>query len=88
MLLRWQAPQPWRSGLGPTVAMAVDPYVNGYVNPYVNVYARDLRTPYRLDGGIAAGEAPRGASRPQKPRPTSPPRGRGAAAPSGCASRD
>jgi hypothetical protein len=36
------------------------PYVNVYVNPYGNLYAREVRTPCRLDGGIAAGRAPEG----------------------------
>ena len=48
---------------------------------------RDLRRPWRtlLPAGrpIPPGYAPRGASRPQQPRPTGPPRGSGAAAPSG-----
>jgi hypothetical protein len=59
---------------GAAVAEAVDPYVNPYVIPYVNPYvipyALRVRTPTPPGGRITAGHAPRGASRPQKPRPT------------------
>jgi hypothetical protein len=61
-----------------------NPYVNGYVNPYVIPYALGVRTPgVGARGCLCSSDALRGASRPQKPRPTGPPRGSGAAAPGG-----
>jgi hypothetical protein len=53
-------------------------YVIPYVNPYVILYAQGWRTPVSVVEGICPGHAPRGASRPQRPRPTGPPRGKGA----------
>jgi hypothetical protein len=46
-------------------------------------YAGPWRTLLPAGRPIPPGYAPRGASRPQQPRPTGPPRGSGAAAPSG-----
>ena len=51
-------------------------------------YARDWRTLSPAGGRITAGHAPRGASRPQKPRPTGPPRGEWSGRAGWCASRD
>jgi hypothetical protein len=70
-------------GLGPPVAEAVDPYASRYASPYASPYAGHPRTPSPPRRRVRPGHAPRGASRPQKPRPTSPPRGSGAARPSG-----
>ena len=69
-------PDPARLGGG-------DPYVNPYVNPYVIPYALGVRTPHRPEAGSPVVRPPRGASRPQNPRPTSPPRGSGADRPQG-----
>jgi hypothetical protein len=78
VLLRWRAPQPvcptrYHCGQGP----------RPYARPCTDPYARDSRTPSSAGGRITAGYAPRGASRPQTPRLTGPPRGSGAAAPEG-----
>ena len=71
VLLRWQAPQPCRSRPGAAMVEAVDPYADLYADPY----AGHPRTPCRLEAGSPLVMPPRGASRPQKPRTTSPPRG-------------
>src|SRR5215208_6854406 len=54
-----------------------------YVNLFVIGYAHRVRTPASGPRAFVQVMPPRGASRPQEPRPTSPPRGSGAAAPSG-----
>jgi hypothetical protein len=50
VLLRWQAPQPWRSRPGATVAEAVDPYVSGYATlrrpPAYLLTGREDRSPW------------------------------------------
>jgi hypothetical protein len=62
----------------------VDPYVIPYVNPYVIPYALGVRTPGFAGRAHQCWPVPlRGASQPQKPRLTGPPRGSGAAAPQG-----
>jgi hypothetical protein len=53
VVLRWQVPQPCRFRPGPTVARAVDTYVN----PYGNRYAREVRTPHPSAWRRAAGAA-------------------------------
>jgi hypothetical protein len=58
VLLRWQAPQPCRSGPRGTVAEAVDPYASGYASPYASPYAGHPRTPSLLGGRIPAGQTP------------------------------
>jgi hypothetical protein len=78
VLLRWQALQPClpsgrRASLGPTWGR----------RPLRWTLRRLPAYPSRSGGRIAASHAPRGASRPQTPRPTSPPRGSGAARPQG-----
>jgi hypothetical protein len=76
-------PQPCRSRPRATVAEAVDPYAGPYAEPYAGPYAGHPRTPHRPGPPFPLAVPPRGASRPQTPRPTSPPRGSGAAAPQG-----
>jgi hypothetical protein len=61
--------------------VAGDPYGNGYVNPYVIPYALGVRTLRSMVRVICPAQHPEGASQPQKPRLTGPPRGSGAAAP-------
>jgi hypothetical protein len=43
VLLRWQAPQPWRSRSGATVTEAVDPYAGPYAEPYAGPCATATR---------------------------------------------
>jgi hypothetical protein len=58
-------------------------YLTVVVTSARDPYARQPRTPSPAGGRIIAGHASRGASRPQEPRPTGPPRGSGAARPQG-----
>ena len=81
MLLRWQAPQPWRSRPSRPWPERLDPYVIPYVNLYVIPYALGVRTPGFAGQAHQCWSVPlRGASQPQKPRLTGPPRGSGASA--------
>jgi hypothetical protein len=76
-------PRPGEPG-APGPLEAGDPYVNGYGNPYVIPYAQGVRTPaFGGQGHLSSSGPPRGASQPQRPRLTGPPRGSGAAAPQG-----
>jgi hypothetical protein len=59
----------------------LDPYASPYASRYASPYARRWRTPGFGGRGYLGSSVPlRGASRPQKPRPTGPPRGSGASA--------
>jgi hypothetical protein len=92
VLLRWQAPQPCPAHRRVALARLVvagDPYVNPYGNLYVIPYALRVRTPTRAARGcLCRSRTLRGASRPQKPRPTGPPQGEWSGHAARSASRD
>jgi hypothetical protein len=83
VLLRWQAPQPCRSQPRATVVKTVAPTLDSTQNPTLDPTPATRVPPPCLEAGSSLVLPPRGASRPQKPRPTGPPRGSGAAAPQG-----
>ena len=61
----------------PAQLRGLDPYASPYASPYAGRW----RTPgFGGRGDLSSSDALRGASRPQKPRPTGPPRGSGASA--------
>jgi hypothetical protein len=76
-------PPTGRCGIPGPAPGAATPTLDSTRNPTLDPTHATGVPPRRLDGGSPQVAPLRGASRPQKPRPTGPPRGSGAAAPSG-----
>jgi hypothetical protein len=89
VLLRWQAPQPCRFPSRPPWSGQSNPWSVPWVNPWSDLCAGNRSTFLARPVACSGWWMPlRGASRPQKPRPTGPPQGEWSAPAVRCASRD